>query len=168
METIRKIEAITLKFERAIMMSAGLLLPGIITLGVFFRYILRTDLYAIEEIEVFLAIWFYFMGAAHASYKGSQITADILQAIIKTAAARKALAIAATGVTLAISAAFTYWCVDMLTYAWVKQPKTAVWKIPLIAQYFAVFTGLTLMTLYALRDFVSACKRDFTRQEEEE
>ena len=165
METIRKIEAVTLKFERAIMMSVGLLLPAMITLGVFFRYILKTDLYAIEEIEVFLAIWFYFMGAAYASYKESQITADILQTMIKSAATRKALAITATGLTFAISAIFTYWCMDMISYAWAKQPRTSVWKIPLIAQYAAVFAGLLLMTVYALRDLVRAWGRDYTRRE---
>lgn len=167
LEAIRKIENITLKFERAIMMLVGLLLPSIITVGVFFRYVLKSDLYAIEEIEIFLAIWFYFMGAAYASYRKSQITADILQVMIKSASTRKTLAIVATGITFAISAVFAYWCVDMLAYAWAKQPRSAVWKIPLIAQYFAVFAGLLLMSIYALRDFVSACRRDFTEAGEE-
>ncbi len=167
MKTISKIEAIALKFERAIMMSVGLLLPAMITVGVFFRYILKTDLYAIEEIEVFLAIWFYFMGAAYASYRESQITADILQVMIKSATARKALAISATALTFAICAVFTYWCIDMLTYAWAKTPRTAVWKIPLIAQHAAVFAGLVLMTVYALRDLVHACRRDFTKTGQE-
>lgn len=165
LEAIKKIEALALKFERAIMMSVGLLLPSIITVGVFFRYILKSDLYAIEEIEIFLAIWFYFMGAAYASYRESQITANILQTMIKSAATRKALAITATGLTFAISAIFAYWCVDMLTYAWAKQPRTAVWKIPLIAQYAAVFAGLILMAIYALRDFVRAWTRDYTKRE---
>lgn len=149
------------------MMSVGLLLPSMVTVGVFFRYILKTDLYAIEEIEVFLAIWFYFMGAAYASYRESQITADILQVMLKNERTKKILAIVATGITFAISAVFTYWCYDMISYAWVKQPKTAVWKIPLIAQYAAIFGGLILMSLYALRDFIRACRRDISEAKRE-
>ena len=159
MDTIKKIESFILKFEEAIMISVGLLLPIMITVGVIFRYVLKIDLYAIEEFEVFLAIWFYFMGSAYSSYKKSQITADILQVMTKNFALRKIFAIAATGLTLAISLAITYFCTDMISYAVAKKPETAVWKIPLVAEYVAVYAGLILMTIYAVRDFVEACKR---------
>ncbi|MEG1798836.1 MAG: TRAP transporter small permease subunit [Synergistaceae bacterium] len=159
MEIIKKIESFILKFEEAIMISVGLLLPIIITVGVIFRYVLKIDLYAIEEFEVFLAIWFYFMGSAYSSYKKSQITADILQVMTKNFALRKFFAIVATGLTLAISLAIAYFCTDMISYAIEKKPETAVWKIPLVAEYIAVYAGLILMTVYAARDFVEACKR---------
>ena len=110
---------------------------------------LKTDLYAIEEIEIFLAIWFYFMGAAYCSYKGTHITADILQAMTKSFKLRKAYALVATGLSLVISVVFTYWCTDMIVYAWEKTPTTAVWKIPLFAQYLAVYFSI-LMSMYIL------------------
>lgn len=159
MEILLKLQAILLKFERVIMLFVGLLLPTLITVGVIFRYILKTDLYAIEEIEVFMAIWFYFMGAAYASYKQDQITADILQAMVKSYKVKKILAIAATGLTVAIGLAFCYWSIDMLAYAWKNKPMTAVWKLPLVGEYAAVGIGLFLMLLYAIRDFVEACRR---------
>lgn len=159
MNIIRFFEKITIKFEEIIMMSVGLLLPAIVTVGVFFRYVLKTDLYAIEEIEIFLAIWFYFMGSAYCSYKGTHITADILQTMTKSFKLRKAYALLATGLALVISVVFTYWCTDMVVYAWEKSPTTAVWKIPLFAQYLAVYISMILMSIYALRDFVRACRR---------
>ena len=105
---LSNIEKILLRFERAIMLSVGLLLPAMITVGVIFRYILKTDLYAIEEFEVFLAIWFYFMGSAYASYKKQQITADILQAMVKSFATRKLVAIIASLIMVLVSIAFCY------------------------------------------------------------
>lgn len=159
MNIVLKLESLLLKFERVIMLAVGFFLPTIITVGVIFRYILNTDLYAIEEIEVFLAIWFYFMGSAYASYKKSQITADILQATIKSFTIRKYIAVAAALFTVLIGAAFCYWSFDMIDYAWVKKPQTAVWKLPLIGEYIAVSLSLILMTIYALRDLVNAIRR---------
>lgn len=159
MNIIRMFEKITIRFEEIVMMTAGILLPVIVTVGVFFRYVLKTDLYAIEEIEIFLAIWFYFMGSAYCSYKGTHITADILQAMTKSFSLRKIYTVVATGLSLVISVIFTYWCTDMVTYAWEKAPVTAVWKIPLVAQYLAVYLSMILMSIYALRDFVRACRR---------
>ena len=129
---LSNIEKILLRFERAIMLSVGLLLPAMITVGVIFRYILKTDLYAIEEFEVFLAIWFYFMGSAYASYKKQQITADILQAMVKSFATRKLVAIIASLIMVLVSIAFCYYSFDMMAYSWDKQPRTAVWKLPLV------------------------------------
>ena len=153
------IEKILLRFERAIMLSVGLLLPTMITIGVIFRYILKTDLYAIEEFEVFLAIWFYFMGSAYASYKKQQITADILQAMVKSFATRKLVAIIASLIMVLVSIAFCYYSFDMMAYSWDKQPRTAVWKLPLVWEYLAVLLGFIIMTVYSIRDFVHACKR---------
>ena len=141
------------------MLSVGLLLPAMITVGVIFRYILKTDLYAIEEFEVFLAIWFYFMGSAYASYKKQQITADILQAMVKSFATRKHVAIIASLIMVLVSIAFCYYSFDMMAYSWDKQPRTAVWKLPLVWEYFAVLLGFIIMTVYSIRDFVHACKR---------
>lgn len=156
---LSNIEKILLRFERAIMLSVGLLLPAMITVGVIFRYILKTDLYAIEEFEVFLAIWFYFMGSAYASYKKQQITADILQAMVKSFATRKLVAIVASLIMVLVSIAFCYYSFDMMAYSWDKQPRTAVWKLPLVWEYLAVLLGFIIMTVYSIRDFVHACKR---------
>ena len=156
---LSNIEKILLRFERAIMLSVGLLLPAMITVGVIFRYILKTDLYAIEEFEVFLAIWFYFMGSAYASYKKQQITAGILQAMVKSFATRKLVAIIASLIMVLVSIAFCYYSFDMMAYSWDKQPRTAVWKLPLVWEYFAVLLGFIIMTVYSIRDFVHACKR---------
>ena len=156
---LSNIEKILLRFERAILLSVGLLLPAMITVGVIFRYILKTDLYAIEEFEVFLAIWFYFMGSAYASYKKQQITADILQAMVKSFATRKLVAIVASLIMVLVSIAFCYYSFDMMAYSWDKQPRTAVWKLPLVWEYLAVLLGFIIMTVYSIRDFVHACKR---------
>ncbi len=95
---------------------------------------------------------------AYRSYKGTHITADILQTMTKSFKLRKAYALLATGLALVISVVFTY-CTDMVVYAWEKSPTTAVWKIPLFAQYLAVYISMILMSIYALRDFVRACRR---------
>ncbi len=151
--TVGKIERVLLAVERFIMMGTATALPLLISVGVFFRYILKTDLYAIEEIEMFIAMWLYFTGAAYASYRGSQITADIVQAMVKSFKLRKIAAIVATAITFVVAATFFYWGTDMISHALLRQPRTAVWKLPLIFEYIPVYLSFFLMALYGFKAF---------------
>ncbi|OUO93529.1 TRAP transporter small permease subunit [Cloacibacillus sp. An23] len=146
-------------FEEAILVILGLAVPLMVALGVFFRYILKTDLFGIEEIEIFCAMILYFIGAAYASYKKQQITADLTQSMIKSFKIRKFFAIVSTFLALVAVGAFTYWTIDLVQYAGLRNPKTSVWKIPLVWEYIMIFWGFFVMTLCAARDFYNALTR---------
>ena len=156
---LAKAEKILTGFEETILVIVGLAVPSLVTLGVFFRYILKTDLFGIEEIEIFFAMILYFVGAAYASYKKAQITADLTQSIIKSFKVRKFFAVLSSFAALVAVAAFCYWTIDLVEYAFIRNPKTPAWKIPLVLEYIAVLFSFIVMTIYALRDFCLALAR---------
>jgi hypothetical protein len=74
------------------------------------------------------------MGAAYCSYKGTHITADILQAMTKSFKL-KGICTCRYWPSLVISVVFTYWCTDMIVYAWEKRQRqrlenTAIRAVP--------------------------------------
>jgi TRAP-type C4-dicarboxylate transport system permease small subunit len=153
------LERVLLAGLELIMIATAVALPVIISLGVFFRYILKGDLYAIEEIEVFIAMWLYFTGAVYASYQGSQITADIVQVMVKNFKIRRIAALFASFITFAVAAAFFYWGTDMIEYAMLRRPTTAVWKLPLIYEYIPVYASFFFMAIFAFKSFLKALSR---------
>lgn len=157
--SLKKAEKILIGIEEYILVIVGLAVPILVALGVFFRYVLKTDLFGIEEIEIFCAMILYFTGAAYASYKRQQITADLTQSMIKSFKVRKFFAILSSCIALIAVAAFTYWSIDLVHYAFIRNPKTPAWKIPLVAEYIMVFFGFVVMTVYAARDFYNAVNR---------
>ena len=154
-----KSEKKLIKLEEAVLIVVGLAVPSLVTLGVFFRYILKTDLFGIEEIEVFFAMILYFVGAAYASYKKTQITADLTQSMIKSFKVRKFFAVLSTLIALIAVVAFCYWTIDLVEYAFVRNPKTPAWKIPLAWEYVIVLFSFIAMSIYAVRDFYLALTR---------
>ena len=156
---LKKAEKVLINIEEAILVVVGLAVPVLVELGVFFRYILKTDLFGIEEIEISCAMILYFARAAYASYKKQQITADLTQSMIKSFKIRKFFAIISSFIALIAVAAFTYWSIDLVHYAFIRNPRTPAWKIPLVAEYIMVFLGFVVMTIYAARDFYNALNR---------
>lgn len=156
LDLLKRIEKIILGINKTIMTVLGVLLPAFIATGVFFRYVLKTDFFAIEEIEIYIAIWLYFVGSALASYGKSHISADLTQTMIKNSRIRKFFAILANFITVAIAIVITYCTIDLVTYAWKMKATSTAWKIPLVTEYIAVFYSMVLMAVYALRDFYHA------------
>lgn len=141
------------------MVIGGVLLPGLIATGVFFRYVLEKDFFAVEEIEIYIAIWLYFIGGALASYKKWHITADLTQSMISNFKIKKMFAILSSFITVLVVFLVTYCTVDLVTYAWKMKSTSTAWKIPLVTEYAIVLYSLILMSIYAARDFYHALTR---------
>ena len=151
-------------FERVTVVVCGLTIAALINLTVFLRYFLQTDLYGIEEFELALAFWLYFIGTAYASGTRKQVTVNFLDSMIKSLAVKKALRVVSALVTLAVCAFYAWWSFDMIGFALENSPKTAVWKLPILFNYLAVVFGFLLMTLYCIRDLIDTIREQGTKQ----
>ncbi|MCD8163536.1 MAG: TRAP transporter small permease subunit [Synergistaceae bacterium] len=87
------------------------------------------------------------------------MTADLTQSMIKSFKVRKFFAVLSSFAALVAVAAFCYWTIDLVEYAFIRNPKTPAWKIPLVLEYIAVLFSFIVMTIYALRDFCLALAR---------
>ena len=153
---INKIEKVIVKLNRLVMILTGVILPVLVTTGVFFRYILKIDFFGVEEIEIYIAIWLYFVGAALASYQKRHITADLTQSMISSFRIRKIFKIISTFIAMVVAIIVTYCSIDLVTYAYQMNPRTSVWQIPLVTEYAIVLLSFLLMSLYNVRDFYQA------------
>lgn len=155
---MKKVFSALRTFERVTVVICGLTIAALINLTVLLRYFLQTDLYGIEEFELALAFWLYFIGTAYASGTRKQVTVNFLDTMIKSMAVKKVLKVVSTLVTLGVCAFYAWWSFDMIGFALENSPRTAVWKIPILVNYLAVVFGFLLMTLYSVRDLVDAIR----------
>ena len=146
------------RFERVVLFSTSLCLVFTISVVVFMRYVLKTDLFAYDELVMIVAWWMYFIGAAHGSREDSQIKADILQVYFSVKKPRVAwlLNIIARGLEVVFVFAITFWSWSLIMWQLKFAGKTVAWGIPLIVPQSAIFLGFSLMSLYAVVHFVKA------------
>ncbi len=101
-----------------------------------------------EEILIMVAFWLYMLGCAHGSYEKSQIKADILEVMMKESAFKNFLRVLREILTVALSAVFTVWAFNLITYAIGVHTTTPVYRIPMTIGYASIFVGLLLSTFY--------------------
>lgn len=146
------------KFQYAISITAAISLVLMIVWQSFLRYVLKAPLMGIEELMVLPTIWLYMMGAADASYENSHIVCGILTLYIKKERSKRLFQIVKSSLTFVIFAWLAYWGFKYAVYSFDLWKVTDLLYIPMFFEEGAMFVGFLLMTVYALRDCVSAAK----------
>lgn len=155
---LSKLEKYLVFIEKIIMVVTSIALVLLVCWAVVLRYILQLDLYGIEEIEVLIGFWLYFVAGVYGSYKGTQISADILNVLVKNMRVKRFFNIVANIVAFLMVSVFAYWSWDLLMFSIQKRPVTAVWRIPMFYTYLPVVLGFILMAVYAFRDLCRSIK----------
>lgn len=155
---LAKLEKYLVFIEKIIMVVTSIVLVLLVCWAVVLRYVLELDLYGIEEIEVLIGFWLYFVAGVYGSYKGTQISADILTVLVKNMRVRCFFNIVASIIAFLMVSVFAYWSWDLLVFSIQKRPVTAVWRIPMFYTYLPVVLGFSLMAVYALRDLCRSIK----------
>ncbi|MDO4553030.1 MAG: TRAP transporter small permease subunit [Bacillota bacterium] len=103
---------------------------------------------AYEEILIIVAFWMYMLGAANGSYEKSQITADILEVMMKESIAKDIIRILRYVFTLVLSVWFCIWGWDLIMYAVGVGSVTPVFRIPMTVGFSSIFVGLLISLFY--------------------
>jgi TRAP-type C4-dicarboxylate transport system permease small subunit len=109
----------------------------IMCVEVFLRYVIKSDLFGLEEIVVIAAFWLYFMGSSYGVYEKSHVKADIIPQMLKPR--HQAL--------LSVVIRFTIAALCIL-YSWM--PKTTGLRIPIFISQSSILIGYILMSLYSV------------------
>ncbi len=112
------------------------------------RYVFETPVMGLEEVAVIPTLWLYILGAINASRENTQIRANVLEIFLDTERARHVLLVISESLSLIISIWLTSWAWDYLTYAWRVWKQTPTLYLPTFTYDCALFTGLSLMTVY--------------------
>ncbi len=132
--------------------SSILILIGLF-LSVTFRYVLKIDLFGIEELLLIPTFLLYFIGAAQGSYEGSHITADILESYIKSEKIKAWNRLITSAVTLIVCLIITFWNSQYLIWSFNNGGTTSGYQIPLYIPHGTVSIGFILMSFYSLIHF---------------
>lgn len=139
---------------RLIMVSTTACIIILIAFIVCMRYIVKSDLYASEEIATLLAMWLYFISAGYASYENSHIRADILMEFVKKEMARKVIKCFNQGVAIIVLVFLVYWGIEFAAWSIGAGGKTAGWKIPYIYSQIPITIGFFIMLVYSIYHFI--------------
>ena len=130
------------------------LLLSVVALMVFIqvllRYFFRIQLFGIEELVNFPAMWLYFLGAANASLERSQLRAPIIDVIFKSPKSIKLFEIVQGLLSLILSVWFTYWAYQYTCYLVTSRRASPTLYIPLIFFDIAIIICFILMDIYLI------------------
>src|SRR5690625_1100154 len=160
----KKIWDLALKFQKIVMIIASFLIIIGIAATVLLRYVVKMDLFGIEELIIIPAIWLYFMGASYASYEKSHISADIISSYVKNGKLLSFFNIIKGILSFIIVSVVSYWSFQFLIWGISSEGKTPVWEIPMYVSILAVFIGFLLMFIYSIFHLIQDTKLFFNQK----
>jgi TRAP-type C4-dicarboxylate transport system permease small subunit len=144
---------------RFIIVATNLLLAVMVSITAIMRYVLKIDLYGIDEFILLIAFILYFAGSAYGAKKERHISADILTQYVHRPKAKQIIIMLSSILTLLLSGVFAWLGGQMFIWQIMKGGKTQIWRIPLYVPQGAIFLGLLIMTWYFGRWFVRECRK---------
>src|SRR5699024_2166252 len=103
--------------QRVILVICSLLLALGLGLTVIMRYILKIDLFGLEELIVIPAFWLYFIGASFGTYKKSHISAELVSVYIKSKKVKIYIEFLTSLVTTILCVIVSYWTIHLLFWS---------------------------------------------------
>lgn len=126
---------------------------SVMCVEVFLRYVLRSDLNALEEYLFFIAVWAVFLGSANGSFEKSHVSADTISVIFKKPAILAAGEMIRQILTAFLSVAFAYYGATFLLGSVELGTVTTIHRIPYTIGHSAVAYGSFFMAVYQLYHF---------------
>lgn len=145
---MKKIAKIVLGAQHWILILSTAIMIGIITVGAFMRYVLKTDFYGSEELVMVFAFWQYFIGMSCAGQEDSHITADMIKPLIKFKRGKAAVDIVRHTLSLIICVLGTVWCFQMIQWYLRDKALTAIFRLPFALTQFPILLGFLLWCFY--------------------
>ena len=152
-------------FWRALVLAQKSILIGVcafsallVTVNVLCRYIIKIDVFALDEIIKLVTMWMYFIGAGFCSHVEGHINANLIGPMLKSGKIKKALKLFTEVLTLFALTFFLRLGWQYTLWALKMNGKTPGLGIPLFASQVTLFVGIALMFMYTLVRFIGYIK----------
>lgn len=122
---------------------------GLVGASVAMRYVLRIDLFGVEELITVVTMWLYFLGSIYGSYEESHIKGDLLEMFFKTGFQKKLHRIYVYGYSTLILAVWSVWGYAYMLRCLKSSQVTPGWHIPLWVSQLAIPIGIFGMLIYS-------------------
>lgn len=150
-----------LKLQRFILLACGVLVTGLVTVQVFTRYVLGISLFGVEELATFVAVYMYFIGAAHGAWERGHISASLVELVVPEGRGRDAIALLASAITVILSGWMSVWAWQYLAFTLKRGTMSLEVGIHMGWIHGVMPVGLSLMTLYFAVEFLENWTRVF-------
>lgn len=134
-------------YQMAIFVAGMIILLAMVA-TVVLRYVLKLNLFGMDEIILCFVFWFYFFGGVNGSREDSQIRADVVSLAIKNDKVRWGLRIVTRLIEIVVLCFLVYLSTDLFITNCQRMPATQGLKIPYIIPQFAIVVGFFLMLMY--------------------
>ena len=148
-------KAVTWLYQSCIVIS-GLVIFLAMVAEVVLRYVLKMNLFGIDEVILCFAIWFYFCGGINGSREDSQIRADIISVLFHSERAAWVMRIISRVIEIVVTIFLTIMAYDLIINNITRMPTTQGLKIPLIVPQLAILVGWTLMAVYNIGNLLKS------------
>lgn len=136
-------------YQSAIFLSGMIILLAMVG-TVLLRYVLKINLFGMDEIILCFVFWFYFFGGANGSMEDSQIRADLVATFVKKPKAIWGLRIVTRLIEIGTLIFIIAMSVGLFVTNCQRMPATQGLKIPYIVPQSSIVVGFILMLFYDL------------------
>jgi len=142
-----------IKLLRFFIVIGAYVCAALIFIEVFFRYVLNTPIFGINELVLLIGIWLYFIASAYGAFEKSHIQVSIMHLILndRMLAVSKSLA---SAITTFLSITMIQWSYAYLAWNVMKHGVTPALRIPLIFYQSAILFGAVFMSIYFFAEFI--------------
>ena len=140
--------------QRIILMITSFCIMMIVVTNVFFRYVLRIEIFGIEEMIVIIAMWMYWTGGVYATYENSHIKGDMLDMFVKSKKKKQIVNYVAQGLTIVALGFFAWWGLEWTQWNLQIGQRTPGLRWPMIWSQIPVAISFVLMFSYSVYHLV--------------
>ena len=140
-----------------IIASAALVID--IFVEVLLRYVFKHPIFGTDELASMIAVWVYFIGAAHATHTRTHIEGGFISAILKKQHYRDIVRFTVLIITLIVGAIFAFMSLEWCIWTVESNVMTTSLFFPKIYGEVAMFIGAVLMLVYFSIEAVETLKR---------
>jgi TRAP-type C4-dicarboxylate transport system permease small subunit len=144
--------------QKTLAVAICLIIPVIIVVQVFMRYVLKVPLMGIEELLTFFIIWLYMLGGGVASCERTHISCGILTLYMKKPMTIKIFNICKAFFGCVCGAWIARWGWWYITYSAKLGKVSDLLHIPMVIGEGAIFVGFILMLIFSIVELVDAVK----------
>ncbi len=158
-KTARILWEAPLSFTRVLMVVLSVVTSALVVVEVAVRYVVFSPQLWVEELILYLVIWFYFAGAVYATYKRTHITGGIIHLIFKSKPiVLESVHAVAAAICLGLCCIMVALALNQFQYSLQMNPRTIHLLLPLAYSRLAILVGFALMILYFLVELIGSIR----------
>ena len=146
------------KFVSVIMVLTAIYIVVVISVNSVMRYVIKKDIYGVEELTALVAFWMYFAGAIYCGKRRAHISAEVVTLVFKSPRVLYGLSMFQRVATFAICLVFAWWGLDYFWWGITEGGRTNLWQIRMVWGHGPITVGFIAMLVYCIRDVIMLLK----------